>query len=236
MNKSAELYDMEGFKFKDSDLVSSWIGSLLDETQNQQSSKNSDYLKEPAQIIAYPVERILTPRNEAAVVLNPGDFYLEEVKKPEISPEVKIDPEKELPYFTFTSGNSLYGIPVLHINEIIKYKEPVNIPSKKIGLLGLIPYRAKIIPIYNFSSLAGASLDVKTIFKYIVICVYESKLFGLCVDDIKNIIKVKNKNLISSATFKFWSSNKISTDVFEGENGKFYSLVDIKSIYNYLKS
>ncbi len=236
MNESAELYDMNGFKFKDSDLVSSWIGSLLDEVENRQSSKNSDYLKEPARIIAYPVERILTPRNEAAVISNPGDFYLEEVKKPEISPSVKINPEKEIPYFTFTSGNSLYGIPAFHINEIIKYKEPVNIPSKKIGLLGLIPYRAKIIPVYNFSSLVLPSADVKTICKYIVICVYEGKLFGLCIEDIKNIIKVKNKNLISSATFRFWSSNKICSDVFEGESGKFYSSVDIKSIYNYLKS
>ena len=243
MNNGAELYDIKDFKFKGSDLVSSWISGLLNDKgnegkrcSNEGKLSSSGYLKESAQIIAYPVERVLTPQNEEMVVTSLEDFYLEEVKKQEVSPAIKIDPEKEISYFTFISSSSLYGIPVENINEIIRYKEPVNISSKKIGLLGLISYRTKIIPIYNFSEIVLSAMDSKTIFKYIVVCIYESKLFGLCVNDIKNIMKVKNKNLIASATFKFWDSNRICSDVFEDESGKFYSLVDIKSVYNYLKS
>jgi len=148
----------------------------------------------------------------------------------------KIDPNKKSSYFTFTSGVSFYGLPVENINEIIRYQEPVNISSKKAGLLGLLHYRTRIIPIYNFSSIVAAPIESKTVFKFIIVCIYENKMFGLAVRNIKNIMKIKNKNLIASATFRFWGSNAICSDVFEDEAERFYSVVDVKSVYDYLKT
>lgn len=245
MDNIAESYGAEGFKSDDLDLVTSWVGNLLDPSEKEGEEGSSadmanrislNPVKKPAQIIAYPVERILARQSADAVIISPEEFYPEEVKKQNVIPSIKINPEKESSYFTFISGTSLYGMPVENINEIIRYKEPVNISSKKAGLLGLFRYRTNIIPVYNFSSVVAVSVKAETLFKYTVVCIYKGKMFGLAVRDIQHIMKIKNKNLIASATFRFWGSNAICSDVFEDEAGKFYSVVDVKSVYDYLKT
>jgi chemotaxis signal transduction protein len=134
------------------------------------------------------------------------------------------------------SGSSFYALPSLNINEIIKYKTPVNIFSKKAGHLGIILYRNRMVPVYDFSIIVNGAMDTKSLLKYIVICIYENKFFGLSISEIKNITNIKNKNLIPSSSFKFKNSNNITTGVFENAEGKFYSVINIESIFNYLTS
>lgn len=229
MNNTAGLYEISDFKFNEPDIVTSWIGGLLEKG-------GPDSLGGSSQIIAYPVERMLAAQDSGVLIESGKNFYLEEVKNPSVRPLIKIDAEKEMSYFTFASGSSLYGLPVENINEVIKYKQPVNIFSKKTGLLGLISYRSKVVPVCNFSSVISSFMDVKAVFKYIIVCVYEGKIFGLAVNDIKRIMKVKNKQLIASSSFRFRDSAQAASNVFEDENGKFHSLVDVKSIYDYLRT
>ncbi len=245
MDNIAAPRGTEGFRSDGLDLVTSWVGNLLSSSEEDGKEKSSidtvkpvslNSQKESAQIIAYPIDRILSHGKADAVIVSPEEFCLEEVKKRDILPIIKIDPNKKSSYFTFTSGVSFYGLPVENINEIIRYQEPVNISSKKAGLLGLLHYRTRIIPIYNFSSIVAAPIESKTVFKFIIVCIYENKMFGLAVRNIKNIMKIKNKNLIASATFRFWGSNAICSDVFEDEAERFYSVVDVKSVYDYLKT
>ncbi|MHB1661917.1 MAG: chemotaxis protein CheW [bacterium] len=228
MNNAFNLYDLRDFKASGSDLVTPWIDDLLDK-------KNTSETGQSAQILAYPVERLLTPEPPVNTVsIQSAGLDINIVPAINAVPLPPMAAEKEVSYFTFISEGSIYALPTLNVNEIIKYKTPVNIFSRKAGHLGVILYRNRMVPVYDFSIIINAAAGIKLGFKYTVVCVYGNKFFGLSVSEIKNITKVKNKNLIPSSTFKFKNSNNISSDVFEDEEGKFYSIIDIKSVYNHL--
>ena len=244
MNNAFNLYDLKGYKAVGSDIVTPWIDDLLDK-------KNASEIGRSAQILSYPVDKLLTPETAANVVPASDKVFdihvlptpaVHQLDKPDnaVSPAALIKPEidleKEVLYFTFVSGNSFYALPSLNINEIIKYKMPVNIFSKKAGHLGIILYRNRMVPVYDFSIIANGAADAKSLLKYIVICIYKNKFFGLSINEIKNITAVKNKNLILSSTFKFKNFNNITSDVFENAEGKFYSIIDLESVFNYLTS
>ena len=250
MNNAFNLYDLKGYKAVGSDIVTPWIDDLLDK-------KNASETGRSAQILSYPVDKLLTPETAANVVsaasaVQASDKVFDihvlpppavhQLDKPDnaVSPAALIKPEidleKEVLYFTFVSGNSFYALPSLNINEIIKYKMPVNIFSKKAGHLGIILYRNRMVPVYDFSIIANGAADAKSLLKYIVICIYKNKFFGLSISEIKNITAVKNKSLILSSTFKFKNFNNITSDVFENAEGKFYSIIDLESVFNYLTS
>ena len=244
MNNAFNLYDLKGYKAVGSDIVTPWIDDLLDK-------KNASEIGRSAQILSYPVDKLLTPETAANVVPASDKVFdihvlptpaVHQLDKPDnaVSPAALIKPEidleKEVLYFTFVSGNSFYALPSLNINEIIKYKMPVNIFSKKAGHLGIILYRNRMVPVYDFSIIANGAADAKSLLKYIVICIYKNKFFGLSISEIKNITAVKNKSLILSSTFKFKNFNNITSDVFENAEGKFYSIIDLESVFNYLTS
>ncbi len=267
MNNTYNLFDLKFVKAAGSDIVTPWIEDLLD----KKSSEKHDVEKQQAQIISYPVDRILTPEaqipafspsegsegNEIPnihIVSSPSADKLEkkaseniyviqrqnqeniQTQTESIQPSHYFELEKEVSYFTFIAGNSFYALPALNINEIIKYKTPVNIFSKKAAHLGIILYRNRMVPVYDFYMLLNGSIDIKTPLKYIVVCIYNDKFFGLAVSEIKNITSVKNKNIISSSSFKFRNVNSITSGVFEDEEGKFYSVIDLKNLYSYLIS
>jgi chemotaxis signal transduction protein len=247
MNNAFNLYELKGFKAVGSDIVTPWIDDLLDK-------KNTAETGRQAQILSYPVDKLLTPETGLNAVSTSSAFPARTPDKvfdihiassvnkdvPVVSPDSsfkpKIDLEKEVSYITFVSKNSFYAMPALNINEIIKYKTPVNIFSRKTGHLGVISYRNRIVPIYDFSAVVNGVMDIKALLKYTIICIYENKFFGLSVSEIKNITGVKNKNLIASSSFKFKNTNNITSHVFEDAEGKFYSVADIESIFKYLTS
>lgn len=221
MNETFKLYDLNNLKAVGSDIVTPWIDGLLSEKIEESSE-----VEKPTRMLVYPVKNLLTPET-AVYTVSKSDLSLV---------ATKIDGEKEIGYFTFVSGNSLYALPALSINEIIKYEKPVSIFSKKQGHLGVISYRNRMVPVYDFSMIASMHVNVKATLSYTIICIYKNKFFGLSVDRIKDIMKIKNKRLISSSTFKFRKSSNILLDVFQDEDKKFYSIIDLESIFNYLTS
>jgi chemotaxis signal transduction protein len=265
MNNTYNLFDLKFAKAAGSDIVTPWIDDLLD----KKIDEKDDAEKQTAQILSYPIDRILTVESEFPELNTPAENETPDIRivsapaadnfekkgldlnaaamqmqqhenfqmqAESVQSVPYFDLEKEVSYFTFIAGSSFYALPALNINEIIKYKTTVNIFSKKAAHLGIILYRNRMVPVYDFYLLSNGSIDIKSPLKYIVVCVYNDKFFGLAVNEIKNITAVKNKNIIAGSSFKFKNVNGITSGVFEDGEGKFYSVIDLKNVYSYLIS
>ncbi|MFW0883584.1 chemotaxis protein CheW [Candidatus Acidulodesulfobacterium sp. H_13] len=237
MNETFKLYDLNNLKTVGSDIVTPWIDGLLSE-----NIEEFPEAEKPTRVLVYPVENLLTPATSVVCAVSKPGFSIEprqdtvRIISSISAVTTKIDGEKEIGYFTFASGDSLYALPALSINEIIKYKKPVSIFSKKQGHLGVILYRNRMVPIYDFSMIVSMHINDRVALSYTIICIYKNKFFGLSVDRIKDIMKIKNKHLISSSTFKFKTSNSMLLDVFQDEEKKIYSIIDLESVFNHLTS
>ncbi len=220
--------------------------------ENDDSDENLDEdgeTIEGARIYTYPVKKILTPDKNiyTAPALN-NDINKNAFQKLSADNEL----EKEITYLSFNVNNSYVSFSVDNIIEIIRYMEPFKLYTKKIELLGLINYRGCAIPIYDFFAVnsynsgnayerndGGMVLSGKNKkdnrFKYIAICSYNQENFGLCIDNAGTIKKIKNRELITPNIIKYKSSKNLTFKLFEDEDGKFSSIIEMQNLYNYLK-
>ncbi|MHB1680725.1 MAG: chemotaxis protein CheW [bacterium] len=249
---------------KEPDLISPWIDGLLSinnidniikEDNAAKSASNvislnsaklnqgifsanfendEDLEEEGARIYTYPVKKILTPddNNIDNKILN--------------SPVFEKNLEKEITYLSFNIDNSYFSFPVENIIEIIRYTKPFKLYTNKIELLGLINHRGHTIPIYDFfavnsydsytyDSYNRPALFNESRFKYIVICSFNKENFGLCIDTAGAIKKIKNKELIIPNIIKYKNSKNLIYKLYENEEGKFSSIIEMRNLYDYLK-
>ncbi len=204
-----------------------------------ENSENDEDLDEDAEegaiIYTYPVKKILTPDNNNNIdnkILNSLVF--------------EKNLEKEIIYLSLNIDNSYFSFPVENIIEIIKYTKPFKLYTNKIELLGLINHRGRAIPIYDFFAVNSynpytyysynrPALLNENRFKYIVVCSFNKENFGLCINTAGTIKKIKNKELIIPNIIKYKNSKNLTYKLYENEEGKFSSIIEMQNLYNYLK-
>ncbi len=200
---------------------------------NSENDEDLELEEEGARIYTYPVKKILTPDdNIDNKILNSLVF--------------ETNLEKEITYLNLNIDNSYFSFPIENIIEIIRYIKPFKLYTNKIELLGLISHRGIAIPVYDFfavnshdsytyDSYNKLALFNENRFKYIVICSFNKENFGLCTDTAGSIKKIKNKELITPNIIKYKNSKNLTYKLYENEEGKFYSIIEIQNLYNYLR-
>jgi chemotaxis signal transduction protein len=214
--------------------------------ENPDENENAS---EGARIYTYPVKKILTPDGNINVNAN-LDAGANENTFRKLSAANELD--KEIVYLSFNINNSYVSFSVENIIEIIRYTKPFKLYTKKLELLGLINYRGSAIPIYDFFAINSynpcdaygrndggkvlfGKFSKEDRFKYIAVCSFNKENFGLCIDSAGTIRKIKNRELITPNIIKYKDSKNLTYKLFENEDGKFSSIIEMQNLYNYLK-
>lgn len=193
------------------------------------SENDEDLEEEGARIYTYPVKKILTADNNNIDNKILNNFVFEK------------NLEKENSYLSFNIDNSYFSFPAENIIEIIRYIKPFKLYTNKIELLGLINHRGIAIPIYDFFAVSShdsykePALFNENRLKYIVICSFNKENFGLCINNAGTIKKIKNKQLITPNIIKYKNSKNLVYKLYENEEGKFSSIIEMRNLYDYLK-
>jgi purine-binding chemotaxis protein CheW len=88
-----------------------------------------------------------------------------------------------------------YGIPIMQVQEIIKYPEITHIPNMPAFVDGVINLRGKIVPIIDLHKRFDLGTKVKTEDTRIVVSSLGGQAVGLVVDAVSEVIRV-NKDSI----------------------------------------
>ncbi|RZD16195.1 MAG: chemotaxis protein CheW [Candidatus Acididesulfobacter guangdongensis] len=225
--------------------------NIENDDEGEYSDEGAEAEEGGARIYTYPVKKILTPCSDIYTDADIGSGINKNTfRKLSVDNEL----EKEITYLSFNVNNSYLSFSVDNIIEIIRYTEPFKLYTKKIELLGLINYRGSAIPIYDFfavnsyysssSYVYGCNDGSEALFgkgkngrfKYIAICSFNKENFGLCIDNAGTIKKIKNKELMTPNIIKYKNSKNLTYKLFENEDGKFSSIIEMQNLYNYLKS
>ena len=99
-------------------------------------------------------------------------------------------------YVTFWIGEEEYGIDIMLVQEIIRYKKPTRVFNANPVISGVINFRGKVIPVLDmhrkFNLLTAQKYDEFTV---IIIIEVQNKTMGMVVDRVSDIMSFQAENI-----------------------------------------
>ncbi|SFK16452.1 chemotaxis protein CheW [Falsiroseomonas stagni] len=96
----------------------------------------------------------------------------------------------EAQYVTCTLGDAEYGIDILSVREIKGWSETTALPHAPDWVRGVINLRGTIVPILDLRARFGLGLTATTAMHVVVIIQTATRMAGLLVDGVSDIIAV----------------------------------------------
>lgn len=143
-------------------------------------------------------------------------------------------------YLTFTLHDTLYAVPVSHVQEVLEYSTPDQLPCTLDYIEGLISSRGHGIQVVNLCRKFG--LEPSPVTKSTRIVVLELKtpseedpdhvtIFGAVADSVEEVMEVNMDELEPAPKF----GNTISSEFISGVGKKgeeFVILLDVDKIFH----
>ena len=98
--------------------------------------------------------------------------------------------DRKLELLCFRIDREEYAINILDIKEIIKPREVTEVPRVPSFISGIISLRGIITPILNMHKRLGLTLPPVTGRERVVVVRAGSELFGICVDEVKQVARI----------------------------------------------
>jgi purine-binding chemotaxis protein CheW len=98
-------------------------------------------------------------------------------------------------YVVFGVNNSLYGIPIQEVSEIIRMQTVNLVPNSRKEFLGIIHLRDKVIPIISLHAIFSETekeLDSKT---RIIVIHSNDKEIGIVVDEVDQVMFLPEQHI-----------------------------------------
>jgi purine-binding chemotaxis protein CheW len=100
-------------------------------------------------------------------------------------------------FLSFTVSNELFGIDLIHVHEILRPAFITRIPNVEIFVLGVINLRGEFIPIIDLKKKFEQGFTDITKMSRIIVLEYNTKRFGLVVEEVKQVIKIQKSSISS---------------------------------------
>ena len=91
-------------------------------------------------------------------------------------------------FVTFQIGEEEYGIDIMLVQEIIRYKKPTRVFNANPVIKGVINFRGKVIPVINMHHKFNLSTEKYDEFTVVIIIEVGKKTIGMIVDRVSDIM------------------------------------------------
>ncbi|MDR0805079.1 MAG: chemotaxis protein CheW [Oscillospiraceae bacterium] len=143
-----------------------------------------------------------------------------------------VEKEKEITKtLTFAIGEQVYGIEIPYVIEIISVPKITRVPCSDVPyyIKGIINVRSKVVPVVNMRACFGkeeVEYDEKTC---IIIVSLKDVSVGLIVDEVRDVLSVKQKHISKTPELNNVNNNKFIEYILEMDDG-IKLILDIKKI------
>ncbi len=98
-------------------------------------------------------------------------------------------------FVTFQIGEEEYGIDIMLVQEIIRYKKPTRVFNNNPVIGGVINFRGKVIPVINMHRKFNLPPGEYDEFTVIIIIEAEKKTIGMIVDRVSDIMVFNDEDV-----------------------------------------
>lgn len=95
----------------------------------------------------------------------------------------------------FTLGAEEYALPIVKVQEVIRYTEPRSVDASLCWVRGVISLRGKIIPICDLAARLGTQREHDAESAKIVIVDADTGTAGLIVDEVNEVLTIDSEQL-----------------------------------------
>ena len=107
----------------------------------------------------------------------------------------KIVNSEEFQIILFELGNSLYGIPIEKVSEIIKIEEIAILPKAPQYIEGVLNLRGNVVPIVDLRKRFSMPQIERTKKSKIIVLLINKRLFGVIVDMVHEVLTLQRENI-----------------------------------------
>ena len=126
--------------------------------------------------------------------------------------------DNALQIVTFMVGNEQCGIHIMKVQEIIRVIGAVRVPKAPVYVGGVINLRGKIVPVIDLRKRMGKSVTANTDSSRIIVVDSGSRLAGLVVDSVIDVINLNCNELEPCPSIDENSRSKYITGI--GKKGE----------------
>lgn len=135
-------------------------------------------------------------------------------------------------FLTFIIAGEEYGVDVLSVQEIIRYKKPTIIPNTPESVKGVINFRGEVVPVIDLRKKFGFKDKEYNMFTVIIIIEVLNKIVGVIVDEVSDILSFSEEDIQGSLDF----SSEIDTDFISGMakvNDRLIILIKLARLFSF---
>ena len=137
--------------------------------------------------------------------------------------------ENDMQFVIFTLDNTMYGVDIMKVQEIIKMSEVTKIPNCDASVRGVVNLRGKIIPVIDIGDMLGKEhSDVNSKWK-ILIMKKDGGNIGALVENISEVKKIES-SLIEEPPKTLIDKNRALSGIAKTEMG-LYMILDIEKLF-----
>ena len=111
----------------------------------------------------------------------------------------KISAENQ--FLTFKVADEEYGVDVLKVQEIIRYRKPTKMPNAPDIVKGVINFRGEVIPMVDLRKKFNLELKEYDHFTVVIILEVKSKIVGIIVDKVSDMLSFNDEDIQTNLQF-----------------------------------
>ncbi|MGL4773747.1 MAG: chemotaxis protein CheW [Clostridium sp.] len=119
---------------------------------------------------------------------------------------------EEIKLLIFNLNGERYATDISHVERILGYEEPTELPDAPAFVKGVINHEGKILPIISLYNKFGFGLETFDENKKVVVITRDDKGYGIIVDNVYEVRSVKQKDFEKAPTI----ATKISARYMNG--------------------
>jgi purine-binding chemotaxis protein CheW len=139
--------------------------------------------------------------------------------------------EEKLQFVTFTIGEEEYGVDIMVVREIKAWTETTNLPNTPEFMRGVLNLRGLIIPIFDLRCRFGMGLTEATKMHVVIILQVETRLVGILVDTVSDIIAVTKSSMQDMPKMGRNIDDEYLSSLVTIEN-RMVALLDVELLFN----
>lgn len=140
--------------------------------------------------------------------------------------------EEIIQFLSFNVSNESFCIDLINVHEILRPAFITRIPNVEDNVLGVINLRGEIIPIIDLKKKFDQGFTGLTKMTRIIVLEYNTKRFGLVVEEVKQVIKI-HKNSISAINNQLSTAFNYMIDYVGRSGDQIVLIVELKKLVNF---